>query len=111
VLRLIHASTGDDELTARHFRAIGYYLVGACLDETAGYARGPSAAEPVDDAFIARECPRLVAAAPYFKAAQWDATWRLGIDALLAAGAGETGARSTPAGSAPTRGKRRTRAA
>jgi len=111
VLRLIHASTGDDELTARHFRAMGYYLIGACLEETAGYARGPSAAEPVDDAFIARECPRLVAAAPYFQASQWDATWRLGIDALLAAGAGETSARSAPEVTAPARRKGRTRAA
>jgi AcrR family transcriptional regulator len=86
VLRLIHAATGDAELTARHFRAMGYYLIGACLEETAGYARGPSAAEPVDDAFIARECPHLIQAAPYFQAAHWDATWQLGLDALLERG-------------------------
>ena len=84
VLRLIHASTGDDELTARHFRAMGYYLIGACLEETAGYARGPSAAEPVDMSFIARECPHLKAAAPYFQPGQWDTTWQLGVDALMA---------------------------
>jgi AcrR family transcriptional regulator len=72
ILRLLHARFGDDESTARHFRAMGYYLIGACLEETAGYARGPSAAEPVDDAFIARECPRLMAAAPYFQEAHWD---------------------------------------
>jgi len=114
VLRLVHASTGDDELTARHFRAMGYYLVGACLEETAGYARGPSAAEPVDDAFIARECPRLVAAAPYFQASQWDATWLLGIDALLAAGGLAAGApaRAPAARDAPrSRPRRRNRAA
>jgi AcrR family transcriptional regulator len=84
ILRLIHALVEDDELAARHFRAVGYYLVGACLDETAGYARGPSAAEPVDMAFIARECPRLTAAASYFQPAHWDATWQLGVDALMA---------------------------
>ena len=84
VLRLIHALVEDDELAARHFRAIGYYLVGACLDETAGYARGPSAAEPVDMAFIAREGPHLAAAAPYFQPDHWDATWQLGVDALMA---------------------------
>jgi AcrR family transcriptional regulator len=111
VLRLIHASTGDDELTARQFRAMGYYLIGACLEETAGYARGPSAAEPVDEAFIARECPRLAAAAPYFQASQWDATWRLGIDALLAAGERDASSRVAPAVAAPARKKRRRRAA
>jgi len=99
VLRLIHAQMGDDEMTARHFRAMGYYLIGACLDETAGYARGPSAAEPVDDAFIARECPRLMAAAPYFQPAHWDRTWQLGIDALMERGRRELEARVA----APTR--------
>ena len=94
VLRLIHAQMGDDEMTARHFRAMGYYLVGACLDETAGYARGPSAAEPVDATFIARECPRLVAAAPYFQEAHWDRTWQLGIDALMERGRREQRAQS-----------------
>jgi AcrR family transcriptional regulator len=84
ILRLIHALVEDDELAARHFRAVGYYLVGACLDETAGYARGPSAAEPVDREFIARECPLLTAAAPYFQPDHWNATWQLGVDALMA---------------------------
>jgi AcrR family transcriptional regulator len=97
VLRLIHAQMGDDEMTARHFRAMGYYLVGACLDETAGYARGPSAAEPVDAAFIARECPRLMAAAPYFQEAHWDRTWQLGIDALIERGRREQQARAATA--------------
>ena len=84
ILRLIHALVEDVELAARHFRAVGYYLVGACLDETAGYARGPSAAEPVDREFIARECPLLTAAAPYFQPDHWSATWQLGVDALMA---------------------------
>ena len=93
ILRLIHAQTHDAELTARHFRALGYYLTGACLEETSGYARGPSAADPVDDAFIARECPHLMAAAPYFQAPQWDATWELGLDALLQRGREQAAAR------------------
>jgi len=84
ILCLVHALVEDEELAARHFRALGYYLVGACLDETSGYARGPSAAEPVDPAFIARACPRLSAAAPYFQPTHWDATWQLGVDALMA---------------------------
>jgi AcrR family transcriptional regulator len=84
-LALIHDVLPDAELAARHFRTLGYYLVGAALDETSGYARGPSAAEPVDDELLERECPRLVAAAPFFQARQWDATFALGAEAMLAA--------------------------
>ena len=85
ILALVQAVVPDADRAARHFRTLGYFLVGAALDETAGYAKGPSAAEPVDGDFIARECPRLAAAAPYFQPAQWDATFDLGVRALLAA--------------------------
>jgi AcrR family transcriptional regulator len=83
-LGLVRAVVADDETAARHFRTLGYYLTGASLDETAGYAKGPSAAEPVSGEFIARECPRLAAAAPYFQPAHWAATFTLGLEALLA---------------------------
>lgn len=85
ILTLVQAVVPDRERAARHFRTLGYYLMGAALDETAGYARGPSAAEPVDDEFIARECPRLAASARWFQPAQWDATFELGLEALLTA--------------------------
>jgi AcrR family transcriptional regulator len=96
VLRLIHAESGDPELTARRFRIMGYYLVGAGLEETAGYAKGPSAAEPVDDAFLAREAPHLTMVARYFAPAQWQATWQLGVDVLLARDGADAGIRTTP---------------
>jgi AcrR family transcriptional regulator len=83
VLTLIRALEPDPERAARVFRTLGYYLAGAGLDESAGYARGPSAAEPVSDEFIARECPSLMAAAPYFRPDHWDATFWFGADALL----------------------------
>ena len=83
MLALVQAVLPDPELSARHFRTLGYYLVGAGLDETAGYAMGPSAAEPVSDDFIVRECPRLVAAARYFQATEWNTTFALGADACL----------------------------
>jgi AcrR family transcriptional regulator len=83
VLELVRALTPDDETAARQFRAFGYYLTGAALDETSGYAQGPSAAEPVSDEYIAAHCPRLAAAAPYFKRPHWDATFALGLDALV----------------------------
>lgn len=97
ILRLMRSVLDDDELAARHFRAMGYYLIGAGLEETAGYARGPSAAQPVDDAFVARECPNLVAAAPFFKEPHWDATFELGIDALIAKGKADVAAKQRAA--------------
>ena len=84
VLGIIRALAPNDEIAARQFRAMGYFLTGAALDETSGYAQGPSAAEPVSDEYIAEHCPRLAAAAPYFKQPHWDATFELGVDALLA---------------------------
>jgi AcrR family transcriptional regulator len=83
ILTLVQDIVSDPALAARHFRTIGYFLVGAALDETSGYARGPSAAVPVDNAFIARECPRLAAAARYFETSQWDATFELGVKTML----------------------------
>lgn len=85
MLSLFRDALGDDELAARYFRVAGYYLMGAGLDETAGYAKGPTAAVPVTDAHIAAHCPALTAAAPYFQRPQWDATFELGLDALLTA--------------------------
>jgi AcrR family transcriptional regulator len=83
VLGIIAEMVPDAEAATRYFRALGYYITGAALDETAGYARGPSAAEPVSDEFIARECPRLAAAAPYARVEYWDRTFAFGLDALL----------------------------
>ena len=47
-LRLVQAAISDDRLAAHYFRALGYYLTGAALDETAGDADEPLAAERFD---------------------------------------------------------------
>ncbi len=80
ILREAGFSDGD---AARYFREIGYYLTGAALDETAGYAKGPSAAEPVSDAMIAADFRHLAAAAPYFQPAHFQATFETGLEILL----------------------------
>ena len=82
ILRLVRSVDPDPEHAARSFRALGYYLIGAGLEETAGYARGPSAAEPVSDAFVARECPLLMESARFFQEPHWNATFDLGVDLL-----------------------------
>jgi AcrR family transcriptional regulator len=79
-LRRTGFSDGD---AARYFREIGYYLVGAALDETAGYAKGPSAAEPVSDETIAADFKHLAAAAPYFQPGHFQATFETGLEILL----------------------------
>jgi AcrR family transcriptional regulator len=78
-----HAALPDDHLAAQSFRIFGYYVMGAALDETAGYAAGPSAADPVTDEFIARECPHLAASAPFFKRSHFESTFELGFEMLL----------------------------
>jgi hypothetical protein len=80
ILREAGFSDGD---AARYFREIGYYLVGAALDETSGYAKGPSAAEPVSDETIAADFKHLAAAAPYFQSAHFQVTFETGLEILL----------------------------
>jgi len=83
MLRHFHAALPDDRLAAQSFRIFGYYVIGAALDETAGYAAGPSAARPVTDEFIARECPHLAASAPFFKRPHFESTFELGFEMML----------------------------
>ena len=83
MLRHFHAALPDDRLAAQAFRIFGYYVIGAALDETAGHAAGPSAAEPVNDEYVARECPRLAAATPYFKRPHFESTFELGFEMML----------------------------
>ena len=83
VLEIIAALGFDVETRARLFRVLGYYISGAALDETLGYGRGPSAAEPVSDAIAARDFPEAAAVNPYFKAAHHEATFLAGLDILL----------------------------
>lgn len=68
---------------ARAFRALAYYVMGAISDETSGYARGPTAAEPVPDDEQARLAPTLTSFAPYFQQSEWEKTFAFGLDALL----------------------------
>lgn len=83
VIAQVHAVVPDAQLAARHFRVIGYYMMGCCLDETAGYATGPTAADPVDDAYIAANAPHLARGGAAFAPAQWQRTFELGLEALL----------------------------
>jgi AcrR family transcriptional regulator len=72
-----------DEAAARLFRSLSYYVIGAALDETAGFAKGPSAAVPVEDAAVARDYPNVAAVGPYFKPAHHRKIFDTGLETLL----------------------------
>lgn len=83
MIGLMGAGGLDEEQAVRMFRSLGYYLVGTGLDETSGYGQGPSAAETVPDAILARDFPRVAAAARYFRPEEREATFLAGLDVLL----------------------------
>jgi AcrR family transcriptional regulator len=72
------------EEAARFFRLTGYYVTGGLLDESSGYAKGPSAANPPSNETIARDYPRIVAAAPYFQKGSYEKTLDVGLELLIA---------------------------
>jgi hypothetical protein len=84
IIGILRDAGFSDGEAATHFRTIGYYLAGAALDETAGYANGPSAAEPVSNETIAANFGNLAAAAPFFQPAHFQATFETGLEMLLA---------------------------
>ncbi len=83
VIAMIREGTASDEEAARLFRALGYYLMGAGLDETAGYSRGPSTVAPVPLEVMARDYPAVTAAAPWFASGARETTFLNGLDAFL----------------------------
>jgi AcrR family transcriptional regulator len=83
MLAVYHEAGFDPETAARLFRLTGYFVVGGLLDETSGYAKGPSAMNPPGDAEIARDYPRIAAAAPFFRQGTFEPTFDLGLKLLL----------------------------
>ena len=83
IIGILRDAGFSDRDAARYFRELGYYLTGAALDETAGYANGPSAAEPVTNELIAANFKHLAAAARYFQPDQFQATFETGLEMLL----------------------------
>ncbi len=80
----IYAETGlTTEAQARHFRIMGYFLVGAMIDETMGYAKGPSSVNPVPFSDAQRDYPAITAVGPYFGTDRHKRTFDAGIDALI----------------------------
>jgi AcrR family transcriptional regulator len=83
VLEIYRDSGLDAEAAARRFRIFGYFLMGAGLDETAGYSAGATAANPVPDEEVAARFPNVVAAGRWFQPGEREATFELGLAILL----------------------------
>ncbi|WP_210349524.1 TetR/AcrR family transcriptional regulator [Bradyrhizobium agreste] len=83
IIGILREAGFSDRAAAMYFRELGYYLTGAALDETAGYAKGPSSPEPVSNEAIAVSFKHLAAAAPFFQPAHFQATFETGLEILL----------------------------
>jgi AcrR family transcriptional regulator len=83
ILGIFHRAGFTPEQTARYFRLLSYYVVGAALDETGGYAKGPSAAEPVPGEIVVRDFPTVASVGPFFAPSGFDQTFFTGLDLLL----------------------------
>ena len=68
---------------ARSFRIFSYYITGACLDETIGYVRGPSAAEPVPRAEAAQQFPNIMSIGKWFAREHHEATFEKGLHVMI----------------------------
>lgn len=68
---------------ARLFRVGNYYLVGATLDETAGYANGPAALNPVIGDIIAEKFHKVADTAAFFSPSEFDHPFEFGLNLLL----------------------------
>jgi AcrR family transcriptional regulator len=73
----------SDRDAAHYFRQFGYYVIGATLDETAGYARGPSTAAPVSFETLKRDFPNVLSAGPHFGKGEWQRIFELGLEMEL----------------------------
>lgn len=83
LLDMFHEAGFDDETAARTFRVVGFYLTGAILDETNGYAKGPSAQEPVASEDLVTRFPAVAAAGRYFQADHFARNFEAGLDIML----------------------------
>ena len=83
ILDCFYGAGLSDEAAARGFRALGYYVLGGTLEETSGYAQGPSAQEPIEDQLLVTDFPLVHRAGKYFAASEFDATFEDGLDILL----------------------------
>ena len=75
----------SEEMSVRGFRMLGYYVQGATLDESSGYAQGHSSLSPMPQEMLERDYPQVANARRYSAPEHFDRTFDLGWDALVRA--------------------------
>jgi AcrR family transcriptional regulator len=83
ILRVLRDAGLSGEQAARRFRAWVHFVMGALLDETSGYTKGPGATQPPSEEEIAARYPLVAALGPYNQPAHHEATFRAGLDLVL----------------------------
>jgi AcrR family transcriptional regulator len=81
-LHIFDGSDADSKDKATIMRVVGYYLNGASLDEALGYARGPSAANPVPGEDMPNY-PRVMNLGQHFGPENHDHFFNAGLELLL----------------------------
>lgn len=80
---LFRAAGFSDRDAAHNFRLLGYYVMGAVLDESNGYARGPTSVQEVSLERLAADFPNVFAAGPHFAPDNWSVIFDLGLGFVL----------------------------
>lgn len=83
VLNIINDAGMEAEKAARLFRVINYFLIGAGLDESKGYAKGHSYHQPPTSEEIAKQYPGFSKAKQYFSEDDFLETFEFGLELLL----------------------------
>ncbi|HEY0585293.1 MAG TPA: TetR/AcrR family transcriptional regulator [Pseudoduganella sp.] len=83
----------DRETAARLFRVVAYFMMGAALDEIAGYAKGPSSLQAMNDEELAQRFPLIGEAGEFFRPEHFERTFEAGLELFLR-GAGLLGTES-----------------
>jgi AcrR family transcriptional regulator len=74
----------EGEHAALRFRAWMHFMMGALLDESLGYTKGPGATRPLSEPEVGERFPLVAALGPYNKPPHHEVSFRFGIDAVLA---------------------------
>lgn len=101
ILDCFRAAGLSDEAAARGFRVIGYYMLGATIDEISGYAQGPSSLHPLSQQALEAQYPSVAQAGRWFAPTQFDKTFELGLAVLLEGLGISRAERGQPASSRP----------
>lgn len=82
-VQIFSASDAPMSRKAELFRVISYFMTGAVLDEALGYAKGPSAADPVPGDEAKRDYPHILGIGAYFGQENHLRFYETGLDVLL----------------------------